>query len=148
VTERWLALIVMVLVGGLVALQAPLNSVLGKAVGSFQAAAWAFVVGLIPLVALSALTGGLSESARAGQLAWYYIFGGGLIGAIYVASVLVMVRSLGAGGVTAATIAGQLTLSVALDHYGALGLPRSPVDFRKLLGVALLAAGTLLVVKD
>lgn len=147
-TDRWVALAVMVVVGGLVALQAPINSVLGKAAGSFHAAAWSFTVGLVALVALALLTNGLGTPGRARELEWYYLVGGGLIGATYVTSVLVMVRTLGAGGVTAATIAGQLAMSVTIDHFGVLGLQRSPVTLTKLLGVALLAAGTLLVVRD
>ena len=39
---------------------------------------------------------------------WYYLIGG-LLGAAYVTTVLLTVRTLGAGGVTAATVAGQLT---------------------------------------
>jgi bacterial/archaeal transporter family-2 protein len=58
------------------------------------------------------------------------------------------VRELGAGGVTAATIAGQLTLSVVLDRLGVLGLDERAVTWDKVLGIALLAAGTVLIVRD
>jgi hypothetical protein len=37
VNERLIAFVVMVLAGALVAMQAPINSALGRAVGSFQA---------------------------------------------------------------------------------------------------------------
>lgn len=145
--ERWLALLVMVVAGGLVAMQAPINSALGKAVGSFQAAAWSFTVGLAALVALATLTGGVGTPGKARELDWYYLVGGGLIGATYVTSVLILVRTLGAGGVTAATIAGQLTTAVALDHFGLLGLERNPLTATRLAGVVLLFAGTLLIVR-
>ena len=143
-----MAVAVMVTAGGLVALQAPINSALGRAVGSFSAAAWSFTVGLLVLLGLAVVTGGLSDLGRARQLDWYYLVGGGLIGATYVTSVLVMVRTLGAGGVTAATIAGQLTMAVVIDHLGLLGLTRSPITLTRLLGVALLAAGTFLIVRE
>ena len=146
--ERWLALVVMIMAGGLVALQAPINSALGRTVGSFQAAAWSFTVGLMALLCLAALTGGFASAARARELDWYYLVGGGLIGATYVTSVLVMVRTLGAGGVTAATITGQLTMSVLIDHFGVLGLTRQPITLSRLIGVLLLAAGTFLIVRD
>jgi bacterial/archaeal transporter family-2 protein len=58
------------------------------------------------------------------------------------------VRSLGAGGVTAATIAGQLAASVAVDHFGLLGVERQPVTALRIVGVALLAGGVFLVVRD
>jgi transporter family-2 protein len=67
---------------------------------------------------------------------------------VIVVTTLVTVRELGAGGVTAALIAGQLTLSVVLDRLGVLGLEERAITWEKLLGIALLAAGTLLVVRD
>ena len=57
-------------------------------------------------------------------------------------------RELGAGGVTAAVIAGQLSLSVVLDRLGVLGLDERAITWEKLLGIALLAAGTVLLVQD
>jgi transporter family-2 protein len=147
VNERLIAFAVMVIAGALVAMQAPINSALGRAAGSFQAAAWSFTVGLVALLCLAALTGGVGNPGRARELEWYYLLGGGLIGATYVTSVLIMVRTLGAGGVTAATIAGQLSMSVVLDHFGLLGLERSPVTAVKLAGVGLLVLGTLLIIR-
>ena len=52
---------------------------------------------------------------------------GGLLGAAYVTTVLVTVRTLGAGGVTAATITGQLTMSVVVDQFGWLGVEKEPI---------------------
>ena len=65
-----------------------------------------------------------------------------------VLTTLVTVRELGAGGVTAATIAGQLTLSIMLDRAGVLGLDERAITVEKMVGVALLAAGTVLVVQE
>jgi transporter family-2 protein len=62
--------------------------------------------------------------------------------------VLVTVRTLGAGGITAATIAGQLSTSLALDHFGAFGLEKSPITVTNAIGVVLLAAGTYLIVTE
>jgi transporter family-2 protein len=58
------------------------------------------------------------------------------------------VRALGASGLTAVTITGQLAVAVALDHYGWLGVERSPVTLAKVAGIALLALGTWLVIRD
>jgi bacterial/archaeal transporter family-2 protein len=78
---------------------------------------------------------------------WYYLIGG-LLGAAYVTCVLVTVRTLGAGGVTAATIAGQLTMALVVDHLGILGVEQKPITFGRAAGVALLAAGTFLIVRE
>jgi transporter family-2 protein len=132
--------------GGLVALQAPINSKLGKAAGTFAAASISFLVGTLILLAITALSGKGVHLSSAAKLPWYY-FTGGLLGAAYVTTVLVSVRALGAGGVTAATIAGQLSTAVLLDRFGAFGLPEKPITLARLIGVVLLAAGVFLIVR-
>ena len=146
--DRGAAVVLTAAAGGLIALQAPINSTLGRSVGTFQAAFLSFVIGTVALTIIAALAkGGLAQIGEARSLAWYYLVGG-LLGAVYVTTVLVTVRSLGAGGVTAATIAGQLSLSVAVDHFGWLGVDRAPVTAVKVAGIVLLAAGVFLVVRD
>jgi transporter family-2 protein len=61
--------------------------------------------------------------------------------------VLLTVRTLGAGGVTAATVAGQLTTAVVIDRFGILGLEETPITLPRVIGVLLLFAGTFLVVR-
>lgn len=146
--SRGLAVLLTAACGGLIALQAPINSQLGRRVGTFQAALVSFAVGTLLLAVIAGLaSGGLGRIGEARHVAWYYLIGG-LLGAAYVTSVLVTVRTLGAGGVTAATIAGQLTAAVIVDQLGILGLPRHPVTAARLVGVALLAAGAYLIVRD
>ncbi len=134
--------------GGLIALQAPINSVLGRAVGTWQAAFVSFAIGTIALGLIAALAkGGLGQVAEVRGVGWVYLTGG-VLGAAYITSVLVTVRSLGAGGVVAATIAGQLAISVVIDQFGLFGVQRQPVTLAKVAGLALLAAGTYLVVRE
>jgi transporter family-2 protein len=142
------AVLLTVFAGGLIALQAPINSMLGKAVdNSFAAASISFLIGTIALVAITALVGGFGNVGEARHLSWHYLTGG-LLGAVYVTTALVAVRSLGAGGVTAATITGQLTASVLIDRAGILGLSERPLSAQRLAGVALLAAGLFLIVRE
>jgi bacterial/archaeal transporter family-2 protein len=47
-----------------------------------------------------------------------------------------------------ALIAGQLTMSVVIDRLGVLGLEERAITWQKLVGIALLTAGTVLVVRD
>ena len=146
--DRGLAVLLTAATGGLVALQAPINSMLGKSVGTWQAAALSFGIGTVLLAAIVTLAGGgwggLSEARG---LPWHY-FLGGVLGAAYVTTILVTVRSLGAGGVTAATIAGQLAISLVVDQLGILGVEKQPITVERVLGVLMLAAGTYLVVRD
>jgi transporter family-2 protein len=146
--DRDVAVFVAVAIGGAVAAQAPLNSELGRSVGGLQASVIALGVSFAAVAAVTALTGGLGGLARAGDAPWWALAGGGLLGGLYVASIVWTVRALGAGGLTAATISGQLALAVAIDHFGWLGVARSPVTLAKVAGVLLLAVGTYLVVRD
>jgi bacterial/archaeal transporter family-2 protein len=135
--------------GGVVAAQAPANNVLSKYVGTFGAASVNFLVGTAcVLVVTFAFAGGFEGDDGAASPAWYYWVLGGVGGVTIVATTLVTVRELGAGGVTAAIIAGQLALSVVLDRLGVLGLDERAITFEKVLGIALLALGTLLIVRE
>ena len=145
---RELAVVLTAATGGLVALQAPINGGLGRAIGNWQAAFVSFALGTIALAMVAALAkGGMSQIADARGLSWYYLTGG-LLGAFYITSVIFTVGTLGAGGVVAATIAGQLAISVVVDQFGLLGVERQPITVTRLAGVALLAAGTYLVVRE
>jgi transporter family-2 protein len=143
--DRHTALALTVVIGGLLAIQAPINSRLGTNIGGVQAAVVSFAVGTVLLVCLSFFFKGGLTTVGDFSLPWYYLAGGAL-GAIYVTTVLYTVRSLGAGGLAAATITGQLGASMVVDQFGLFGLERQPISIVRLAGVGLLLAGTFLVV--
>lgn len=144
--DKGLAVFLMAVVGGLIALQAPINAELGRSTGTFAAALVSFGVGTLLLASIVVISGKAGGVAEASNVEWYYLLGG-LLGAAYVFTALVLVDEIGAGGVAAATVTGQLTLSVILDRLGVLGLEQTPLSWERLLGVALLLAGTYLVVR-
>jgi transporter family-2 protein len=146
--DKGVAVAVAAVVGGLVATQAPLNSQLGRTVGGLQASVVALAVSFVALLALATLTDGLGGIRRLGDAPLYVAIGGGLAGALYVGSIVFTVRALGATGLTAVTIAGQLALAMVIDHFGWLGVERSPITVARVAGVALLALGTWLVISD
>jgi len=146
--DKGLAVALAAVVGGLVAAQAPLNSQLARTVGGLQASVVALAVSFVALLTLAALTDGLGGIRKIGDAPAHVAIGGGLVGALYVGSIVFTVRALGAGGLTAVTIAGQLGLAMVIDHYGWLGVERSPITVAKVAGVALLAVGTWLVIRE
>jgi transporter family-2 protein len=146
--DRGAAVVLTAAVGGLIALQAPINSHLGRSVGTFQAAFVSFALGTIVLALIASLAkGGLGQVGEARGLQWYWLTGG-ILGAAYVTTVLVTVRTLGAGPVVAATIAGQLTASMVVDQFGLLGVAKDPITVGKIIGVVLLALGVYLIVRE
>ena len=147
--SKELAVLATVAAGALVAAQAPVNNVLSKKIGTFGAGSVNFLVGAALILVVTYLfAGGIHNEQGVEAPAWYYWVFGGLAGVAIVVTTLITVRELGAGGVTAATIAGQLTLSVVLDRLGVLGLDEKAITWDKILGIALLAAGTVLIVRD
>ena len=58
------------------------------------------------------------------------------------------VSTLGASGLTAVVITGQLAISVVIDRFGLLGVARQHDRRpRAILGLVLLVAGVVLVVR-
>ena len=147
--SRELAVLATVAAGGMVAAQPPINNVLSQKVGSLGAASVNFLVGTVLILLLTfAFEGGIKGSEGVASPAWYYWLFGGVAGVAIVLTTLITVREFGAGGVTAAVIAGQLAISVVFDRLGVFGLEERAITWDKLLGIALLAAGTVLMVRD
>lgn len=127
-------------------MQAPINGGLGKVTGALPAALISFAVGSALLAAIVVLSGKAGGLASATEVSWYYLIGG-LLGAAYVTTALLSVSAIGAGGVAAATVTGQLTFSVVVDRFGLFGLDQVPITPIRLLGVGLLLTGTFLVIR-
>ena len=145
--SRSLAVFLGIGAGCLVGMQAPINSRLGKTIGTLPAASFSFIVGTAALVLITVIVqGGLGALGGVGRAPWWALVGG-LLGAVYVATALVAVRTLGAAGLTAVVIFGQLGVSVVIDRFGLLGIARHPVGAQRVIGLVLLALGVALVVR-
>jgi transporter family-2 protein len=145
--SRALAAVLVAVAGVLVGSQPPVNARLGRDIGSLQAAAVSFVVGTVALVAIASLSnGGWGSLSNAGRVPWWG-FLGGLLGAFYVAISIVTVRTLGVSGLTATVIAGQLTAAVVIDRFGLLGIAKQPIGATRIVGLAFLVVGVVLVVR-
>jgi bacterial/archaeal transporter family-2 protein len=140
-----LAVIVVVLAGGATALQAPTNAKLATAVASpVNAAFISFAVGTTVLGILAALMQTRPDMAAARALPWYAWLGG-VYGACFVVAAAWGVPRLGVAMTITLMVGGQLLLSLILDHFGALGVPRQPLNLGRIAGVGLVLAGVLLV---
>lgn len=135
-----------VIVGGaFTALQGPTNARLAGAVASpVNAALISFAVGTLVLAALAAALRTAPDMAATRALPfWAWL--GGAYGAVFVVAAAFAVPRLGVASTITLMIAGQLALSLVLDHFGWLGVPRQPLSLTRVAGVALVLAGVLLV---
>jgi transporter family-2 protein len=134
-------------IGAGVALQGIVNAGLARGIGSYiVAAAISFWVGTLSLTALTIATGGVGGAIASGRglgLGWW--IAGGLLGATYVTMMTIIVPKIGIGAATAFVIAGQLITAALLDHFGVLGVSEHPLTPLRMLGIALLIIGALLV---
>ncbi|HEX2528080.1 MAG TPA: DMT family transporter [Geminicoccus sp.] len=147
---QMLSLVVPVLLavaaGVSIVVQQGLNSNLRTALNS---AVWSgfmsYFVGLVCMTLLAlALRDPLPSTSIAARIPWW-AWSGGLFGAIFIGLAIVLVPQLGAASFIALLVTGQMLGSVAFDHFGWLGLAQRPIDLPRLIGVALLIAGVVLI---
>ena len=137
-------LVAVLVVGGLFALQPPVNSQLARETSVLGAAFISTGISALVMGVLFFASGGVSQLSAVSSVAPVYLTGG-LLGAVLVSVSLVAVRTLGAGGVVAATVCTQLIVSALLDRFGVLGLDRTALTPLRAVGFVLLLSGTLLV---
>jgi transporter family-2 protein len=144
---RGLAVLLAAAAGIFVGLQAPVNSRLGKEIGSLQAATVSFTVGLLALILVASISsGGISGVANAGRAPWWALIGG-VLGAFYVTVALITVRTLGVSALTAIVVSGQLAIAVVIDRFGLLGITKQHIGTPRIIGLVLLVVGAVLVVR-
>jgi transporter family-2 protein len=140
--------LVALLAGALITMQTGSNARLKDAFGHpLPAVIISSLIGIVLLVAtmvvMRAPVPSLERVTAAPWTAWL----GGILGAAYAVTVVVLARELGAATLTALVITGQLVCSVLLDHFGLLGFDLHALSAGRLAGCALLLAGTFLIWK-
>ncbi len=143
--DRGTAIVLTLVVGAGFAMQAPINSVLGRDIGAIPAAAVSSAVSatVVTLVAI-AFGGGFGRIGAHPHL-WRYV-AGGLLGAAIITVTLQAVRPLGARAMIGCLLAGQLVMAAIIDQFGLLGVDRQPLTLARGAGILLLGAGVALVI--
>ena len=135
-----------VMAGVCIVIQQALNANLRVALNS---AVWSgfisYFVGVVCMALLAlALRDPIPSTIVAARIPWW-AWSGGLFGAIFIGAAIFLVPQLGAATFIALLIAGQMIASVTFDHFGWLGLAQRPIDLPRLVGVALLIGGVILI---
>lgn len=140
-----LAIVAVIVGGALTALQGPTNARLAGAVASpVNAALISFAVGTVALTLVAAALQARPDMTATRALppaAWL----GGLYGAVFVVAAAYAVPKLGVATTIVLMVTGQMLLSLFLDHFGFMGVPKQPITLSRLAGVAMLVGGVLLV---
>ena len=139
--------ILTIVAGILVTIQGPINVQLGKTIGnSYWSTLVTFIVGglfmlIFALVTKQTTSVGTEQSFKIWQLL------GGIFGAIYVVSIIIVMPVLGVGTATVLLLFVQLVTSMIFDHFGWLGTQIRPFDVYRAVGVILMAIGIYLINK-
>lgn len=139
-------LLLVVLAGISIVVQQVLNTNLRVALNS---AAWSgfasYFVGVVCMALLAlVLRDPLPPASLMARIPWWG-WSGGLFGAIFVGIAIFLVPHLGAATFIGLLVTGQMLGSVAFDHFGWMGLAQRSLDLPRLIGVALLIGGVVLI---
>ena len=122
---------------------AQLASIVGNPV---QATTVAFFVATMALLLFCTCLGKTQLVAKACSRSYpWWMWTGGLCGAIIVFGNAWLVPKVGVGVFTMALLVGQLALSMLMEHNGWLGAPRKRISWHQILGIILMLASVALI---
>ena len=133
--------------GAFLPIQAALNSRMGKAIDSPAFAALiSFSVGTIALLAFVLLTrqqvswAGLKTVPVTTWLA-------GMLGAFYITAIILAFPRIGPALTFGLVVAGQMIIAVLLDHFDILVAQQHSINGWRILGIMLVVAGVVVIRK-
>jgi transporter family-2 protein len=139
-----LLLLFTVVAGSFLPLQAGVNARLARYVGGpVRASMISFAVGAAALLLVVLLFYRAEGHHVREAPVWVWV--GGLLGAFYVTSTVVVPVRIGGAAFFGILVAAQLVTSVVLDRMGWIGFPKHDLSPGRLLGIALLIGGAVLV---
>lgn len=134
--------------GIMMPVQAGINALLGGQLRSpFLAALVSFCVGSLVLALFCLFLRVPLPGIQVLSRIPVWMFAGGLLGAFFVTTTIILAPKLGAVTLLASLITAQMVASLILDHFGLIGYPVHQVNVWRILGVACLITGVFLVQK-
>ena len=134
------------LLGGIaVGLQGPLSSLMSQKIGTLESVFYIHLGGTIAALIPLIFYGGRNLS-RWREVPWYAL-GAGALGLVVIAGMSYMVPRVGVAPSVVLIVAGQLLVSVILDHYGLFGAHIRSLDSTRALGLLLVFVGVWVTVK-
>lgn len=146
---NWPYVVVALVSGVALACQVGFNTGLRSRMGSpIVAALVSFLIGTGCLIVLMFIQRPAWPDRASLVRAPWWIWMGGVVGAVYVASAAAFASKLSAAGWLSLIVTGQIVASLVLDHYGFIGYPRVPITPWRVFGAVLLLAGVVIVVRS
>lgn len=144
--DKLLYIVLIVLGGASAAVQSPINSVLGKRIGILECGLWSFCTGALLLILLVTFFGKGHLSEVTAVPKWQLI--GGVLGVIAVTAMIISAPQLGIGLATVCLLFGQIVVAILIDTFGLFGVEVVPLDYNRIIGVALMVVGIFFVYRS
>jgi transporter family-2 protein len=145
-TMRFLYLGLAFIAGAATAAQVPVNAALRSHLAHpIQATFISFAVGMLGSLALCFVFGSPAPSVSTLSRIPWWAWCGGLFGALYVGSAIILSPRIGVAAMLSMVIAGQMVMSLLIDHYGLLSAPTYRTTSQRLLGAGLVAIGAAIM---
>jgi len=139
--------IIVLISGAITAYQPLVNAKLSQNLDSpIWASFISFAVGTVILFIVGYAMNGKFMQLETTGLKWW-MFSGGLLGAVFVTVALYTVPYLGVAVLVGLLIAGQLIMAAVLDHFGVLSETANPINLQKIIGLSLLGLGAFITLK-
>ncbi len=146
---RYILMLSTLFIGAILPVQAVLNTKLGKQTGGpLISSLLSFLVGLICLFIINLFANySAFTNMKLLSVSPWYVWMGGLLGAIYVSCVIFVNQQQGVALTFALVVAGQIFISLLIDHFGLFGSIVRPLSIPKIIGALLIVAGLVLIKK-
>jgi bacterial/archaeal transporter family-2 protein len=140
---RYFSYILALLAGTALSFEGVIYGELGKSIGQLETSFYNFFMGsiIMGLLWLFFGKGKLSYVVEAPK--WSLL--GGILGVVYLTSIVISVPFVGVGITMVAVIIGQLVMSMVIEHYGWLGSQKSRMNKEKIFAVLSMIIALVLV---
>ncbi|MGH8925468.1 MAG: DMT family transporter [bacterium] len=142
---RTLVILAAIVCGIAVAIQAQFTGTMQRQIGTLESTFITYFSGGIAIALITLALRGANLSAARG-LPWY-VWSAGLLGLVIIFTLSLSVGQIGLVPALVIITVSQFVVGAIIGHFGLLGATVNPIDLPKLAGMALLAAGTYLVLR-
>ncbi|MGM8898386.1 MULTISPECIES: DMT family transporter [unclassified Psychrobacter] len=141
---RQMLMLLFVALGGMsLAIEAAILGPLGKQIGRLSASLSIFIIGVIVFSLVMLIRKRSRIMALTRQPLW--LLTGGVIGFIYTIVLTITTPLVGVGTTMVGILCGQITASLAIDHFGILGSVRRQIDGYRIGALVLILIALVLI---
>ncbi|EOO28300.1 hypothetical protein ICM_02691 [Bacillus cereus BAG1X2-3] len=133
-----------VFIGVLIAVMLPLNGILSELIGKYTASVVIHLVGLIAVIFIFILILN-KHKIHFDKSIPLFLYSAGAIGVFTVLFNNISFSVLGASITIALSLLGQSIASIVIDHFGLLGMKVAKFEKKKLVGLAFISSGIIIM---